>query len=132
AAAVNLKHRRVVEGGSTITQQVAKLLIARADPSAGRRALRDKLREAVVALRLEHRLSKPEILALYVNLAPYGNQIAGADRASRAYFGQNAALLTPAQSAFLAALPQRPSSYNPYRDPRRARARQERIIVQMG
>jgi penicillin-binding protein 1C len=58
--------------------------------------------------------------------------LTGANRASRAYFGHDAALLTPAQAAFLAALPQRPSSFNPYRDPRRARLRQERVIVQMG
>jgi len=132
AAARNIRHRRVVEGGSTITQQAAKLLIARADEGAGRRNVAAKLREAVIAIRLEHRFSKREILALYLNLASYGNQLTGAERASRAYFGRNAALLTPAQAAFLAALPQRPSSFNPYRDPARARARQERVIVQMG
>lgn len=131
AAARNLKSLRWLEGGSTITQQVVKLLLARRSAAAPR-DVGAKLREAVLALRLEHRLTKREILALYLNLAPYGNQLSGADRASRAYFGHDASLLTPAQSAFLAALPQRPSSYNPYRDPGRARARQERVIVQMG
>src|SRR6185503_8216701 len=109
----------------------AKLLLARQTGSVRRRALWAKLHEAVVALRLEHRLGKRELLALYVNLAPYGNQLTGAGRASRAYFGHDASLLTPAQAAFLAALPQRPSSYNPYRDPARARQRQERVIVRM-
>ena len=75
-----------------------------------------KIDEAIVALRLEHRLTKPEILALYLNLAPYGNQITGAERASHAYFGMPASLLTPAQAAFLAALPQRPSRFNPWRN----------------
>ena len=131
AAARNARRGRWVEGGSTITQQVAKLLLAR-QGGGGRRGLRAKIREAVLALRLEHRFSKREILALYVNLAPYGNQLTGADRASRAYFGHAASLLTPAQAAFLASLPQRPSSFNPYRDPRRARARQQRVIAQMG
>jgi penicillin-binding protein 1C len=131
AAARNLKNRRWLEGGSTITQQVAKLLLARRGPAA-RRGVAAKLREAVIALRLEHRLTKREILALYVNLAPYGNQLSGADRAARAYFGSEASLLTPAQSAFLASLPQRPTSYNPYRDPQRARRRQEHVIVRMG
>ncbi len=79
----NLRARRVVEGGSTITQQVAKLLLQRASPSR-RRGWLTKIHEAVVALRLEHRLTKNEILALYVNLAPYGNQIDGAERASQA------------------------------------------------
>src|SRR5262245_40622360 len=134
AAVRNVRRRRLAEGGSTITQQAAKLLLAREVHAAGAaraRGLATKLREAVLALRLEHRFSKREILALYLNLAPYGNQLTGADRASRAYFGHPAALLTPAQAAFLAALPQRPSSFNPYRDPQRARRRQERVLAQM-
>jgi penicillin-binding protein 1C len=134
AAVRNVRRRRWAEGGSTITQQAAKLLLAR-EVHAGAprsRGFAAKVCEAVLALRLEHRLSKREILALYLNLAPYGNQLTGADRASRAYFGHSAALLTPAQAAFLASLPQRPSTFNPYRDPQRARLRQERVIAQMG
>jgi penicillin-binding protein 1C len=132
AAVRHLLHRRALEGGSTITQQVAKLLLARGAAAGGRRSILMKVREAIVAVRLEHRLSKREILALYLNVAPYGNQLTGANRASRAYFGHDVSLLTPAQASFLAALPQRPATYNPYRDPTRARRRQERIIVQMG
>ncbi|HXI31548.1 MAG TPA: penicillin-binding protein 1C, partial [Vicinamibacterales bacterium] len=142
AAARDLRYRRLIEGGSTITQQTAKLLIARADTvrlkpdttgaDAAPRGLAAKLREAIVAMRLEHRFTKREILALYLNLAPYGNQFAGVERASRAYFGRGAAMLTPAQAALLAALPQRPSSFNPYRDPARARRRQEAVIARMG
>src|SRR5262249_50377851 len=131
AAVRNIRSRRIVEGGSTITQQVAKLLLMRIDGGVRRSGPMAKAREAVVALRLEHRLSKREILALYLNLAPYGNQLSGADRASRAYFGHDASLLTPAQAAFLAALPQRPSWFNPYQDVTRARHRQERVIVAM-
>jgi penicillin-binding protein 1C len=120
------------EGGSTITQQVAKLLLARQQPEASRaRGLAIKLREAVLALRLEHRLSKREILALYLNLASYGNQLVGAERASQAYFGCSTSLLTPAQAAFLAALPQRPSRFNPYRDAERARARHRHVLTRM-
>ena len=132
AALRDLRHRRALEGGSTITQQVAKLLLARQAGSARRRTVWTKLHEAIVALRLEHRFDKREVLALYLNLAPYGNQLTGAGRASRAYFGHDASLLTPAQAAFLAALPRRPSSYNPYRDETRARRRQEHVIVRMG
>jgi penicillin-binding protein 1C len=128
----NVRSRRVVEGGSTITQQVAKLLLARLEGPGRRREFVAKAREAVIALRLEHRLTKREILALYLNLAPYGNQLTGVERASRAYFGHGAALLTPAQAAFLAGLPQRPSWFNPYRDARRARRRQEHVIIKMG
>jgi penicillin-binding protein 1C len=122
----NIKAMRVVEGGSTITQQVAKLFL-----QSQSRSLRDKAREAVLAARLEHRYTKNEILALYLNLAPYGNRIHGVARASRAYFGCAPEQLTPAQAAFLASLPQRPSAFNPLRDPRAARARQQRILARM-
>jgi len=132
AAVRDLRARRLVEGGSTITQQTAKLLLARAEGSGRGRSAPGKLREAMIAIRLEHRFNKQEILALYLNSASYGNQLTGAERASRAYFGRDAALLTPAQTAFLAALPQRPTTFNPYRDPTRARSRQQRVIVQMG
>jgi penicillin-binding protein 1C len=104
-----LRAGRLVEGGSTLTQQAVKQLIRRP------RTARGKLREMLLALRLEHRLSKREILALYLNVAPYGNQIVGAEAASRAYFGCAARDLTPAQAAFLAGLPQRPTAFNPYR-----------------
>ena len=81
ATLANLRARRVVQGGSTITQQVAKLLLARQNGGVAR-GWTAKIHEAVIALRLEHRLTKREILALYLNLAPYGNQISGAGRAA--------------------------------------------------
>jgi penicillin-binding protein 1C len=123
----NLAEGRVVEGGSTITQQVAKLLLTRRSP-ARERGLGAKLHEAVIALRLEHRFSKTEILAMYLNLAAYGNQYAGAERASRGYFGIPAAVTTPAQAAFLAGLPQRPSGFNPYRN-RDSAIRRQRVVL---
>lgn len=130
AARVNLAEGRVVEGGSTLTQQVAKHLLNRREPTRARGVV-EKLREALVALRLEHRFSKRELLAMYLNLAPYGNQIAGAERASRAYFGVPAAMATPAQAAFLAGLPQRPSGFNPYRRKDAAVARQRVVLRRM-
>ena len=129
ATARNIRAGRVLEGGSTISQQVAKLLLAR--KGSARQGWRGKAREAIVALRLEHRLSKREILALYLTLAPYGNQITGAERASRAYFARRASELTAAQAAFLASLPQRPTAFNPWRDARKARERQVAIINRM-
>ena len=122
----NLRARRVLEGGSTITQQVAKLLL-----QSRNRSLGTKWRETVVALRLEHRYSKREILAMYLNLAPYGNRITGVARASRMYFGCAPENLTAAQAAFLASLPQRPSAFNPLRDPELARARQKAVLAHM-
>ncbi len=126
----NLLEGTVVEGGSTITQQVAKLLLNRRSPKRAR-GVREKVREAVLALRLEHRFDKREILGLYLNLAAYGNQIVGAGKASRTYFGVEPSMLTPAQSAFLAGLPQRPSGYNPFRNRSQAIARQLTVIKRM-
>jgi len=111
---------RAAEGGSTITQQVAKMLLG--NPP---RTIAAKVREAVIALRLEHRYSKKQILALYVNLAPYGEQTIGIARASRRYFACAPDELTIAQSAWLASLPQRPST------PRRALARQRVVLARM-
>ncbi len=116
---------RLVEGGSTITQQVVKILTARRRTAAG------KAREVLLALRLEHRLTKREILALYLSVAPYGNQLTGAEAASRAYFGCPAENLTPAQAALLASLPQRPTTLNPYRNLERARKRQIWVLGRM-
>ena len=128
AAVHDLRRGRIVEGGSTITQQVAKLLLARQPGPRPRRGWSTKLQEAVVALRLEHQLTKNEIVALYLNLAPYGNQIQGAERAAQAYFGRSASTLTPTEAAFLAALPQQPTRYNPWRDPTAARPRAVHIL----
>jgi penicillin-binding protein 1C len=114
AAVHDVRALRIVEGGSTISQQVAKLLLPK----------RNKLLEAVIALRLEHRYSKREILALYLNLAPYGNEVNGIARASRRWFGCGPENLTTAQAAFLAALPQRPNE-------RAARARQPLVLRRM-
>ena len=130
AAKRNLVEGRIAEGGSTITQQVVKLLMLRRDP-ARRRGWRAKLHEAVVALRLEHRLGKREILATYLNLASYGNQVTGLERASRAYFAAGSGMLTPAQAAFLAGLPQRPAAFNPYRGHALATSRQRVVIARM-
>jgi penicillin-binding protein 1C len=116
----DIYHLRAAEGGSTITQQVAKMLLG--DPP---RTIASKVREAVIAIRLEHRYTKRQILALYVNLAPYGEQTIGIARASRRYFGCAPEELTTAQSAWLASLPQRPST------PRRALARQRLVLTRM-
>ncbi len=113
-------HLRAAEGGSTITQQVAKMLLG-----SPPRTIASKLREAVIALRLEHRYTKRQILALYANLAPYGEQTIGIARASRRYFGCAPEELTVAQAAWLASLPQRPST------PRRALARQRQVLGRM-
>jgi len=130
ATAHNLRALRIVEGGSTITQQVAKLILDERE-GRGTRSLVRKVREAVLAIRIERRTTKRELLALYLNLAPYGNRIRGAARASRAYFGVDLNELTDAQAAFIASLPQRPGAFNPLRDPRAAVPRQHAILRRM-
>ena len=125
AAWHDLRAFRMVEGGSTITQQTVKILTRR------RRTVAGKAAEMLTALRLEHRLGKREILALYLGVAPYGNQLTGAEAASRAYFGTSASDLTPAQAAFLAGLPQQPSALDPYRHLDRALARQRVVLARM-
>ena len=85
----------------------------------------------MLALRLEHRFDKREILGLYLNLAAYGNQVVGAGKAARVYFGAEPSMLTAAQAAFLAGLPQRPSGYNPFRSRDQAIARQRAVLRRM-
>ncbi|HUJ14907.1 MAG TPA: transglycosylase domain-containing protein [Thermoanaerobaculia bacterium] len=119
AAVHDVRHMRIVEGGSTITQQVAKLILP-----PRKRTVVAKIREAIVALRLEHRYSKSEILTMYVNLAPYGEQTVGIARASDRYFGCAPEQLTVAQAAYLAALPQRPSTES-------AMSRQREVLRRM-
>ena len=130
AARHNLAEGRIVEGASTITQQVAKLLLQARD-GVKPRGLGAKLQEMSLAIRLEHRFTKREILALYLNLASYGSQTAGVARASERYFGVEPAMLTPAQAAFLAGLPQRPTAFNPLRNLGPAQARQRTVLLRM-
>ena len=113
-------------GGSTLTMQVARALRGKMD-----RGLADKLAEAHLAVRLELRLTKREILALWLNRVPFGNGTHGVEAAARLYFGKGARDLTTAEAAFLVGLPQSPSRYDPFRHPERARARQRRVLGAM-
>ncbi|MCA9366167.1 transglycosylase domain-containing protein, partial [Candidatus Kaiserbacteria bacterium] len=96
-------------GGSTITQQVIKNSILEQDKTITR-----KIKEAILALRLEQALSKDEILGHYLNESPYGGTIYGVEEASQAYFGKSASEVTLAEAAYIAALPQAPTYYSPY------------------
>lgn len=107
----NLMEGRLLsgQGGSTITQQVIKNALLTSDKKISR-----KLKEWVLAPRLEAQLTKDEILEIYLNEIPYGGTVYGIQEASRRFFGKDAADLTLAESAYLAALPQRPTYYSPY------------------
>ena len=123
----NLRAGRVVSGGSTITQQVARNLLL--SPQERRqRTLRRKLRETWLAWELTHRLTKDQILALYLNTTYYGGFAYGAEAAAQTYFGKPAAQLTLPECALLAGLPQAPAVYDPFTHPEAARARQHTVL----
>lgn len=123
-----LRNGRVVSGGSTLTMQVARII----DPPAGaRRSVGAKLRQVLRALQLEAHLSKREILALYLDRAPFGGTIEGVQAASWAYLGKPAARLSRAEAALLAVLPQAPSRLRPDREPEPARAARDKVLARM-
>lgn len=114
---------RVVSGGSTLTMQVARLTLP---PRA--RTLPAKLAQMRRALELEARLSKDEILGLYLTLAPYGGNIEGVRAASLTYLGKEPRRLTLGEAALLVALPQSPEARRPDRFAERARAARDRVL----
>jgi penicillin-binding protein 1A len=122
----NLVAGRVVQGGSTITQQVIKTFILGPERSYSR-----KIREILLALRLESNLTKDEILSLYLNQIYFGHRCYGIQEASRFYFDKDVAELSLAQGAMLAALPKSPAGYSPVRHPEKARQRRDWVLDQM-
>jgi penicillin-binding protein 1C len=116
-------HGRIVSGASTITMQVARLLEPR-----GERSLPAKLRQMVRAVELERALSKDEILALYLSLAPYGGNLEGVRAAALAYFGKEPRRLTLGEAAMLVALPQAPEQRRPDRSRDAARNARDRVL----
>lgn len=123
---LNLVRGRRLEGGSTITQQVAKNVLLTNDSTVGR-----KLREAILAQRLEATLSKEQILELYLNEIYLGYRSYGIAAAAFNYFGKSLDQLTPAEAAFLAALPKGPSNYHPRERHDAAVGRRNWILGQM-
>jgi len=126
ASLMNLKAGGIRQGGSTITQQVVKRLLLSPEKSFER-----KIKEAVLAYRLEHYLTKDEILTIYLNQIYLGAKAYGVEAAAREYFGKHVRDLTLAESAILAGLPQAPSRYSPYSDPDAAKNRQKYVLDQM-
>ncbi len=122
----NMQSGRTKQGGSTITQQVIKRLLLTSERSYVR-----KLKEAILAYRLEKHLSKDEILTIYLNQIYLGSGAHGVEAASRTYFGKHVQDLTLAESAVLATLPQAPSTNNPYNDPVATKHRQAYVLDQM-
>ncbi len=109
AAFANLRTGSFSQGGSTITQQVVKNSLL-----TGEKKISRKLKEWVLAWKMEQNMDKETILALYLNEAPYGGQLYGIEEAAQAFFGKNAGELSIAESAYLAALPNAPTFFSPY------------------
>lgn len=109
AVLVNLTTGEFSQGGSTITQQVVKNTLLTTEKRITR-----KIKEWVLAIKLENALSKEEILAIYLNESPYGGSLYGVEEASLAFFGKSAGDVSLAEAAYIAALPQAPTYYSPY------------------
>lgn len=124
---INVRGGEVLAGGSTITQQLARNLLF--DPAQrAERSLQRKLREMVLAIRLQSAYSKDQILELYLNQIYFGNLAYGIEAAANAYFGKSAAELSLAECALLAGLPQQPATYDPLTNLEAAKARQEVVL----
>lgn len=124
---INLRGGEVLAGGSTITQQVARNLLL--DPEQRlERSLRRKLRESLLAIRLQNAYSKDDVLALYLNQSYFGNLAYGIEAAARAYFGKSAPELSLAECALLAGVIQAPAVYDPLANLEAARERQHAVL----
>jgi 1A family penicillin-binding protein len=108
-AVFNIMFKGKLQGGSTLTQQLVKNVLLTSERTVTR-----KIKEFVLAVQIESRFSKDEILLMYLNEAPYGGTAWGVESASEIYFGKSVSELNLLEAAFLAGLPQRPSAYSPY------------------
>ncbi|MDH4163151.1 MAG: PBP1A family penicillin-binding protein [Nitrospirota bacterium] len=126
AALKNIIRFRVSQGGSTITQQLTKVVFLSPE-----RTLTRKIREVILARRLEREISKDEILELYLNKVYFGHGAYGVQMASKTYFGKNCWELNQAETALLAGLPQSPMGYSPYGDIDLTKLRQRHVLKRM-
>ncbi len=127
AALSDIFGRKVRQGGSTITQQLIKNSILTPE-----RTFTRKVKEVILALELEQKFTKDEILEMYLNEIPYGSNAYGIEAAAQTFFGKSAKNLDLAEAALLASLPQAPTFYSPYgSNSERLKSRQEYIIDQM-
>lgn len=126
AAWTDIVKGKVVEGGSTITQQFIKNSYRQKQRTVAR-----KLREAALAWQLEQRWSKDKILTGYLNTIYFGNGAYGVERAAQTYFGHSADTLTLPEAALLAGIPRDPGLYDPFRNPKAARSRRALVLQKM-
>src|SRR5574340_1208888 len=126
AALANLTAGGAREGASTITMQVARNFFL-----SGEKTLTRKFSEVLLALKIEHSLTKDQILELYINQIYLGQRAYGFAAAAQAYFGRTLEQLSLAEAAMLAGLPKAPSRYNPVVNPKRAKIRQQYVLRRM-
>ncbi|MFL5964677.1 MAG: transglycosylase domain-containing protein [Gaiellaceae bacterium] len=126
AAWEDLSAGKVVQGGSTITQQLVRNLYTGQEKTFTR-----KIKEACLAIKLAQKKSKPWILNEYLNSVYYGNHAYGVEAAAQTYFSKHASQLTLLQAALLAGLPQAPSDYDPYHNPQAALTRRDEVLRAM-
>ncbi|MEW6419114.1 MAG: PBP1A family penicillin-binding protein [Nitrospirota bacterium] len=122
----DIKAGGIVEGGSTITQQLARMLFLKPD-----RSIKRKIKEAALSIQIEKRYTKDEILGMYLNQAYFGTRAYGIEAAAQTYFGKSARYLNIAEAALLASLPKAPSTYSPFKNPEKAKERRTMVLKQM-
>jgi|MudIll2142460700_1097286.scaffolds.fasta_scaffold17702_2 penicillin-binding protein 1A len=122
----DIKAGGIKQGGSTITQQLAKMLFLRPEKS-----IRRKIREAALSIQIEKHYTKDEILGLYLNQAYFGSRAYGIEAASQTYFGKTTKDLSISEAALLASLPKAPSHYSPFRNFTKAHERRSVVLQQM-
>ena len=126
AAWTNVRRGSKVEGASTITQQLARSLFLSSERTFDR-----KVRELILAYKMELVLTKEQILELYLNQIYFGQGAYGVASAAQTYFGKDLSALTVGESAFLAGLPKSPNHYSPFKAYDRAKKRQEHVLARM-
>jgi len=126
ALITNISSKDIKQGASTITQQLARNLFLTPE-----RSLTRKIKEAILAIKIEREFSKDKILELYLNYIYLGQGAYGVEAASRIYFGKSVKDLTVDESAVLASLPKAPTKYNPFRNPERILERRNYVLLRM-
>ncbi len=122
----DIKAGGIVEGGSTITQQLARMLFLKPD-----RSIKRKIKEAALSIQIEKRYTKDEILGMYLNQAYFGTRAYGIEAAAQTYFDKSGRSLSIAEAALLASLPKAPSIYSPFKNPQKAKERRTVVLKQM-
>lgn len=122
----DILYAELKEGGSTITQQLAKVVFLTPE-----KTLKRKMREAALAMKIEKNLDKKEILELYLNKVYFGHGAYGVEMASRVYFGKSVRDITLPEAAMIAGIVKAPSTYSPYNNLTRAKVRQEMVLSRM-